>query len=200
MAFYPYDSQFNGIIRHLQRAEEKENVKYISTSSSSRLIDNYNWGGSDQILDVEIGYEHDFASANEPYPNVSIYFLRNRVNIQSYTIQSRFEEIDKLCAWNIYGSNNNNSWYFIDERGPINDLLNDGSYKNYNVMKSGIYRYFRITSTSKSISKYNNERSNWYMIISRFEIFGELYPLNPYYQIKQIIFPQLMHFIFLLHS
>ena len=129
-----------------------------------------------------------------------IYFLRNRVNIQSYTIQSRFGEIDKLCAWNIYGSNNNYSWYFIDERGPINDLLENGSYNNYNVMKSGIYRYFRITSTSKTISKNDNKRSNWHVIISRFEIFGELHPLNPICQIKPIIFPQLMHYIFLLHS
>ena len=173
MSFYQYEGDFNGITRHLKQAEIYEKKTYLATSSSSHLEDSNNWGYSDVILNNELSYPNEFVSDPEKYSNVSVYFLRNRVRVSSYSISSRsFGGIDKLKSWNLYGSNNNVTWSFIDEQGPTEDLVPDGSYATYNVKKQGVYRYFRLTQTDMSSS------NRWYLIVSRLEFFGQIYPLT----------------------
>ena len=200
MAFYPYDDQnFNGITRHLKRAENEEKVLYVTTSSSSHIENKDNWGYSDQILTDEYGtYASEFASDDVSYSNVSIYFLKHKITIKSYSIQSRFGTIDKLTAWNIYGSNNNRTWTFIDEQGPTDDLLQDGSYNTYTLESIGTFRYFRITSTAPTKSL-NSDRTNWHMIIARLEFFGTLIPLSLFIHINHINFPSIFQYIFILY-
>ena len=183
MAFYPYDTEFNGITRHLKRAEDKEKLTYVTTSSSSHLDDEYGWGYSDVILNDKHGnYSDEFASANIPYSNVSVYLLKHKLRILSYSISTRFSTIHKLKKWNLYGSNDNNTWHFIDEQGPTDDIVVEGSHKNYNVQKVGTFRYFRITQTAPT-----QPDNVWLLIISRLEFFGYLYP-NYQPRTKQFIF------------
>ena len=63
MAFYPYNQNyFNGITRHLKRAEAIENIKYVSTTNSSHLVDYMNWGDSEVILNDKTDHQNIFAS------------------------------------------------------------------------------------------------------------------------------------------
>ena len=172
MSYHHFEGDFNGITRHLKQAENYEKVKYLATSSSSHLEDDFNWGYSDVILNNNLSYPNEFVSDDEPYANVSVYFLRNRVKVTKYSISTRsFGRIDKLKAWNLYGSIDNRTWSFIDKQGITEDLVPDGSHALYDVKEIGIYRFFRLTITAP------NSSNRWFLIISRLEFFGQIYPL-----------------------
>ena len=144
MVFYPYNGDyFNGITRQLKRAESIDGIVYVSTTNSSHVVDESNWGDSDVILNDKTDRQNIFASKNINNSYVIINFHKHRVKLTSYTISSRYGTEDKLTDWNLTGSNDKIHWQLIDEKST-NELVPDLAYKNYNVFCGNAFQYFRI--------------------------------------------------------
>lgn len=170
MSFSLYDNNyFNGITRHLKRAEIQDNVVYVSTTNSSHQVDYMNWGESDVILNDKTDYFNVFASQAIENSYVLIHFHKHKVKVKSYSISSRDGTTDKLTAWNLTGSNDNHNWHFIDKR-VTDDLIPSLAYNNYEVANfESYYKTFRLMQTAPG-----TERNLWHLTISRIELFGNL--------------------------
>ena len=175
MKFPSSDASLDGIINYVTKTYKDDLNIYIRTSNSSHTIDQFNWGDSNALLDLgsTSGASSCFCSKNEPFSNVTIYFLKHTVLLKSYTITSRpMDSVDMLKSWNIYGSNNNHNWTYIDSKGPTNDLIFSQTKETYNVDKPGKFKYFRITQTGP------NSSGNNFFLLGKIEFFGELFDIN----------------------
>lgn len=173
MRFPASSGSLDGIINYVTTQYKSSLDKFIRTSSSSYNADN--WGDSNALLDLSSTTERSscFCSINEPFSNVSIYFLKHKVYLKSYTITSRpMESLDMLKSWNIYGSNDIFEWVYIDSKGPTNDLIVSQTKKTYSVNKPGKFRYFRITQTGP------NSSGRDAFLLGKIEFFGELLKIN----------------------
>ena len=171
MPFYPDLNNFEGIAKHLLKAEKVDNIKYVTTKNSSHIIGKNNWGDSNKIFNDYTDYPNCWASENIPFSNVTIYFHHYKVKMTNYSILSRNDQrAETPRGWNIYGSNNNVSWTLIDEQGPDDNLVPSNEPKVFNVKKVGIYNAIRWTQNTK------NTNNRDVAVICKFEIFGTLFP------------------------
>ena len=175
MKFPTKDETFDGIINYITRKHKINLDKYIKTSNSSYQKDDVNWGDSNTLLDFSttLTPESCFCSKNEPFSNVTFYFLKHQIYVKSYTITSRpWENVDMLKSWNIYGSNDMKEWTFIDSQGPTDDLLISQTRKTYYISTPGKFRFIRITQSGI------NSSGNDYFLLGKIDFFGEL--INEY--------------------
>ena len=183
MKFPSINASLDGVINYVTKKYKADLNIYIRTSNSSHTtIDSDKWGDSNALLDLgsTSGTSSCFCSEIEPFANVTIYFLKHLVLLKSYTITSRpIGSIDMLKSWNIYGSNNNHNWTYIDSKGPTNDLVVSQTKKTYDVDKPGMFKYFRITQTGP------NSSGNNYFLLGKIEFFGELFNINNFCTSKQ---------------
>ena len=168
MNFPSSSGSLDGIIKYLTT----HNRTLINAESSSHIVDKTNWGDAKVLLDFSLtasNHSHNFCSDYEELTNVTFHFFKKKVYLQSYTILSRTKDVrDMLRGWHIYGSNNNRTWHYIDDRGPCDDLVSVSAKKTYTVKRPGAYRSIRLVQTSP------NSSESYYLVFCKIEFFGKL--------------------------
>ena len=171
MKITPSDSNdFYGIIHKIRDLYYHQFYKYVDVTSSSVYSTGKPWSVPRCLLnyDVEtVDYSNNWCSENEPKSNFTIYFYQFQLYITHYAFQSRNIDPQNMPkTWELYGSNDNISWIFIDNIENIDNFLEASSIHNFEVKNPGKYRYFRFIQTGL-----NSDNKNLFCL-HRAELFG----------------------------
>ena len=164
------DKDINGIIHEIYQQYEKEYQRYVTTSESSTFNERRLWSDASTLINYTKSDDDDYCSwtsHNVMNSNFSIYFLQFQIYITNYSFRSRtFNNNDMPRGWIVEGSNNNETWYYIDQKRDEDSLLQPKAVKTFHVDKEGIYRYFRFTQNQ------NNSRNLQFFSLNQVDFFG----------------------------
>lgn len=178
MKSFPYSGRsFNGIFNYLKRVDRKSvNITTDGNVSHGDLTDMvFNPYESTMMIDVD--------EKIQPQPYFIIDFSSYKAYIINYQIQT-MKQTTPPCAWNISGSNDNKTWYLLDEKSDQDEKIcekqtAENIYKcksrettSYTIDNQiGPFRYIKYVCI--------RNRANLYDIrIGGFELYGSIIPLN----------------------
>ena len=156
---------FNGIIHQLIKlhGEDLCNKAIIDITSSTWITD-------DEPANV-IKYDSDelFCSENLPGQWICFNFIKNKLKIKGYTLQtySFKENGPHLKNWVLEGSNDNVTWKQLDLQ-CTQELNGQNKYVKYHVQNNEAYQFIRLKQTGVNWANDN------ILILQAIEFFGEL--------------------------
>ena len=165
----------NDIISYFYYNDTTNYKSNVDVFPSSNLLDG--WGTSEVLLNPTLNRAqkgYNWCSTNSVNSSVTIRFFNHRIRLYSYTIrQNCFNGNHHFNTWNFEGSEDGINWILIDQKA---DFVEPSFYKQCGSVNVTIpqhfYRNFRFTLTG------HTSWSNYHFIISRIELFGELWSLS----------------------
>ena len=169
----PNGNDLQGVIHYLQVANKRIKDQIIKINSTPSEFETIKWGVIDAIIDYNKAipnYLNNWCSQNIANSNFTIYFPRNKVQVTNYSILSRNIDLySMLQTWKVEGSNNNETWSYIDHRINEKEITQLGVLKTYAAKNIGTYKYFRFTQNGTS-TKQNN-----HFCLCKVDLFGVIF-------------------------
>ena len=123
----------------------------------STIIPNYSEGDS------------SYCSYDITAPFTIYHFTKHYLKLTNYTIQARYDDLDTMIGWALYGSLDNETWVQIDRQIDVEELKIANARKTFSVPDNEQYFQFYQILSLQNIRKDAN-----FMCYSKIEFFGIL--------------------------
>ena len=164
---------FNGIFYTFYKNYRKNIENIVKVEASSTIL-----GRGDPYCTIDPNVTGELNSntwISESDVNSSIIytFVKDKVSLISYSFRSRGDvDFNNPLEWNLYGSNNNNTWKMIHHKERDYYFNAKNAEKSFSFRKTIPYKHFKIMNIG------TNSNSNFHFAFNLIEFFG---PLNERY-------------------
>jgi hypothetical protein len=113
---------------------------------------------------------YDYMTFPTPGSFLVFAFKGINVSVKAYAIQSAMLPPfnDHMKTWQVFGSNDAQTWVLLDEQKDTVELNGPGRRKAYPVANHSPFKLIKLVQNER------NHRGNWNLCLLRFELFGNV--------------------------
>lgn len=164
-------NELSGIFSYFKEASQDDSFKITSGGypNPAKPITNLISYDEDNLNETYVNYHDQIPNSEEGW--IEFDFIKNKVNLSSYTLRSGSNGSSQPRAWKIFGSIDGEIWDVLDAKDNNSQL--SGAYQQHRfecVNNNKFYRYIRY-SQKKSLF---HEKYNFGICLACIEFFGSI--------------------------